>query len=425
MNFTNFAETERTRYERLLDNTLSSLNIHHTDIDLLSDAELRDVVANAIRTQLQKESMEMQRVDEAALIQRAIDDLVGLGPLESLLRDPEVTEIMLNRFDQLFVERAGTLSASNHRFRDEQAVRRVIERIVTPLGRRIDDSAPMVDARLANGSRVNAVIPPLAVDGACLTIRKFAINRLTMVDLQASGSVNAVLAKLLEVAVRCRQNMLICGGTGSGKTTLLNILADFIPEHERIITIEDAAELQLQHGNLVRLEARPANQEGEGSISIRQLVINALRMRPDRIVVGECRAGESLDMLQAMNTGHDGSLTTLHANTPRDALRRLETMVLMAGIEIPMSAIRQQILGAVKLLVQISRLADGRRVVTSLAELQGSDGDVLQLAELVRYNAATKKHEATGQIPRFIEHLAATERDDILALLNAESALSF
>ncbi|RUO38684.1 pilus assembly protein CpaF [Aliidiomarina shirensis] len=425
MNFTDFAEQEQSRYNRLLENTLNSLNIHHTDIDLLSDAELRELVANAIRSELQREAIEIQSVDEEALIQRAIDDLVGLGPLESLLRDPEVTEIMLNRFNQLFVERGGSLEESKYRFRDEQAVRRVIERIVTPLGRRIDDSAPMVDARLANGSRVNAVIPPLAVDGACLTIRKFAINRLTMADLKTSGSVSNALAKLLEAAVTSRQNMIICGGTGSGKTTLLNILADFIPEHERIITIEDAAELQLQHANLVRLEARPANQEGEGLVSIRQLVVNALRMRPDRIVVGECRAGESLDMLQAMNTGHDGSLTTLHANTPRDALRRLETMVLMAGIEIPMSAIRQQILGAVKLLVQITRLANGKRVVTSLAELQGSDGDVLQLAELVRFNVNTQTHEVTGQIPKFIEHLATSEREQILAQLNQESALMF
>ncbi|RUO21245.1 pilus assembly protein CpaF [Aliidiomarina iranensis] len=425
MDFANFADAERSRYQRLLENTLKAVNIHHTDVDLLSDTELREVVATVIRKELKRESIDIQSVNEEVLIQSAIDDLVGLGPIENLLRDPDVTEIMLNRFNQVFIERRGSLTLSPYSFRDEQAVRRVIERIVTPLGRRIDESVPMVDARLPNGARVNAVIPPLAVDGACLTIRKFAINRLTMANLQDSGSVSPELAKLLMSAVRCRQNMLICGGTGSGKTTLLNILADFIPEHERIITIEDAAELQLQHANLVRLEARPANQEGEGAVSIRQLVINALRMRPDRIVVGECRAGESLDMLQAMNTGHDGSLTTLHANTPRDALRRLETMVLMAGIEIPMSAIRQQIMGAVKLLVQITRLANGKRVVSSLAELQGNDGDVLQLAELVRYNTETESHEVTGQVPRFIDQLPESEREKILAELNQANAFAF
>lgn len=411
-------------YQQLLEQVQSTLNLHNSNIELLSDHELRAQLRDAVRQQIETSSQFMALLpQQERLIERVLDDLVGLGPLEALLRDTQVTEIMVNRHNQIYLEKSGKLLLSDLQFHDEQAVRRVLERIVTPMGRRIDASTPMVDARLPNGARVNGIIPPLAVEGTCLTIRKFASTALTMQDLIRAHSVSVHIAKLLQLAVEMRQNIVICGGTGSGKTTLLNILADFIPEHERVITIEDAAELQLQHQNMVRLEARPANQEGEGCVSIRQLVINALRMRPDRIVVGECRAGESLDMLQAMNTGHDGSLTTLHANTPRDALRRLETMVLMAGVDLPLTAIRQQISSAVQLLVQVTRLANGQRVVTAVSELQGSDGDVLQVADLFLYNKVAGKHLGTQHMPKFCEQLTETQRAEFIQWYsNSESA---
>lgn len=409
------SELLQQHYPQLLQQVVAAINFHHTSLDTLSDEQLRHDLSQHIRQQLaQQQTLAPLQPFENQVRQRVIDDLVGLGPLEPLLRDTSVSEIMVNRFDLIFIEQHGKLQRSSARFVDEIAVRRVLERIVTPLGRRIDESSPMVDARLPSGARVNGVLPPLAVEGACLTIRKFASSVLTAADLVAQGSMSAALARLLALAVTSRQNIIISGGTGSGKTTLLNILASFVPPNERMITIEDAAELQLQHTNLVRLEARPANQEGQGLVSIRQLVVNALRMRPDRIVIGECRAGESLDMLQAMNTGHAGSLTTLHANNPRDALRRLETMVLMAGVDLPLAAIRQQIASAVQLVVQISRLSDGRRVVTAVSELQGSDGEVLQLADLFVYQRE-QGHQATFNIPQFAQHLTEQERAEILA----------
>ena len=411
-------------YQQLLEQVQNTLNLHNSNIELLSDCELRAQLSDAVRRQIETSAQFTALLpQQELLVERVLDDLVGLGPLEVLLRDEEVTEIMVNRHNQIYMEKGGRLLLSKIQFHDEQAVRRVLERIVTPLGRRVDASAPMVDARLPSGARVNGIIPPLAVQGTCLTIRKFASNALTMDDLIATNSVSPPAAQLLKLAVTMRQNIVICGGTGSGKTTLLNILADFIPEHERVITIEDAAELQLHHQNMVRLEARPANQEGEGHVSIRQLVINALRMRPDRIVVGECRAGESLDMLQAMNTGHDGSLTTLHANTPRDALRRLETMVLMAGVDLPLNAIRQQISSAVQLLVQVTRLANGKRMITAISELQGSDGDVLQVADLFLYSKPAEKHVCTQLMPKFCEQLTGSERTEFIQWYsNTESA---
>ncbi|MDQ2871880.1 MAG: Flp pilus assembly complex ATPase component TadA [Candidatus Eremiobacteraeota bacterium] len=322
----------------------------------------------------------------AHLRKEIIDEALGLGPLEDLMADPAVTEIMVNGPENVYVERGGKLTRSQKRFNDSRQLRLVIERIITPLGRHIDEAVPMVDARLLDGSRVNATIEPLSIDGPTLTIRRFSKRRMGMSDLVAIGSATAALGDLLRAAVEARLNIVISGGTGSGKTTLLNILSSFIPSDERIVTIEDAAELALHQDHVVRLEARPANVEGAGEIRIRDLVKNSLRMRPDRIVVGECRGGEALDMLQAMNTGHDGSLTTIHANTPRDCLSRIETMVLMSGYDIPMRAIREQISGAVDLVVQTSRMRDGTRKITMVSEVVGMESDVITMQDLIRFD---------------------------------------
>jgi pilus assembly protein CpaF len=323
----------------------------------------------------------------AEIKQAIIDEQLGLGPLEELMRDEAVTEIMVNNPKRIFVEKGGKLTLSSRTFNDERHVRLVIERIVAPLGRRIDDASPMVDARLPDGSRVNAIIEPVALHGSAVTIRRFSKKRLTIEDLVRFGSVPREAVGYLTAIVEGRLNVVVSGGTGTGKTTFLNILSNFIPETERIVTIEDAAELSLKHDDIVSLEARPANIEGRGAITIRDLVKNSLRMRPDRIIIGECRGGEALDMLQAMNTGHDGSLTTLHANAPRDALARLETLVLMAGFELPVRAIREQVASAVDVIVQISRMRDGSRKCTSITEVVGMEGDIVTLQEVVNYRA--------------------------------------
>ncbi|HTD37828.1 MAG TPA: ATPase, T2SS/T4P/T4SS family [Candidatus Limnocylindrales bacterium] len=355
----------------------------HTDGQKI--AELRAQIAD-VTLQLLSERTDVDTVEERAeLQQEIIDELLGLGPLEDLMRDAAVTVIMVNGPDTIYVERQGKITLSDKRFNDERHLRTIIERIIAPLGRRIDESMPMVDARLADGSRVNAIIEPLALDGSTLTIRRFGTRRLTMDDLLKLGSVTTESVNLLQAMVQARLNILVSGGTGSGKTTFLNILSNYIPNAERIVTIEDAAELLLAQEHVVRLESRPPNLEGRGQITIRDLVRNALRMRPDRIVVGECRGGEALDMLQAMNTGHDGSLTTVHANTARDALSRVETMVLMAGFELPVRAIREQISGAIDIVVQVARLRDGSRRVTGVSEIVGMEGDVVTMQELVRY----------------------------------------
>lgn len=322
----------------------------------------------------------------ARLRQEIIHESLGLGPLEDLMADPAVSEIMVNGPDRIYVERSGRIELSNMRFNDTHQLRLVIERIISPIGRHIDEAVPMVDARLPDGSRVNATVEPLSIDYPTITIRRFAKDRLTTNDLVAKGSMTPEMADLLRAAVESRLNIVISGGTGSGKTTLLNVLSGFIPPNERIITIEDAAELQLHQDHVVRMESRPANVEGRGAIPIRELVRNSLRMRPDRIVVGECRGGEALDMLQAMNTGHDGSLTTVHANTPRDCLSRIETLVLMAGFEIPVRAIREQVSGALDLIVQVSRLRDGSRKVTSVTEVVGMEGDIISTQEILRFD---------------------------------------
>ena len=353
----------------------------------------------------------LTRAERFKLIDDICDELLGLGPLEPLLKDETITEIMINGPKDIFVEQKGKLMLTDTHFHDESHLMSIIERILTPLGRRVDESSPLVDARLRDGSRVNIIIPPLALNGSTVTIRKFAKKAYSINDLIRFGSLNRSMAKFLEACVRARLNILVSGGTGSGKTTTLNILSTFIPEGERIITIEDAAELRLQQRHVVSLESRPANLEGKGAITIRDLLVNALRMRPDRIIVGECRAGEALDMLQAMNTGHDGSLTTAHANTPRDVLARLETMVLMSGMELPIRAIRTQVSSAIDLILQQSRIRDGSRKITYITEVQGMEGDTIVLQDMFRYvqdyideNGKSVGHyEGSGLQPQFMD----------------------
>lgn len=342
------------------------------------------------------------------MLQYIIDDIVGYGPLEPLLRDPELTEIMVNGYRDVFVERFGAIEYTSVKFESDAHLRRIIDRIVSPIGRRVDESSPMVDARLPNGFRVNATIPPLSLSGSVLTIRKFAVRPFTSSDLVTNDTISEGLATFMKACTEARINIVISGGTGSGKTTLLNVLSAFIPSTERIITIEDTAELNLSQKHVIRLEKRPPNIEGRGEVTIRQLVINALRMRPDRIIVGECRGGEALDMLQAMNTGHDGSMTTIHSNGPRDALRRIEVMALMAGMELPLKAIREQVASSIELIVHLERMKDGTRKVVQVTEVQGLEGDTLILQDLFVFKQTGFKNgrvvggmRATGLRPKF------------------------
>ncbi|WP_454694049.1 ATPase, T2SS/T4P/T4SS family [Achromobacter aegrifaciens] len=379
---------------------LAALDLRRRDVAGMSDSMLRAEAERLLMHIVATDADLPPEADRAALCREVLDEAVGLGPLEPLLAAADITEIMVNRHDEIYVERAGRLSRHQAAFTSEQSLRWVIERIVTPLGRRIDESSPMVDARLADGSRVHAIIPPVAMRGASLTIRKFPQRRPGMSDLIQAGSLSGVMAQFLALCVRQRRNLVVSGGTGAGKTTLLNILSNEIPDGERVVTIEDAAELRLNHDHLVALEARPANQEGRGRIDIRELVRNALRMRPDRIVVGECRGPEAFDMLTAMNTGHEGSLTTLHANSPRDALGRLESMILMAGLDLPLAAVREHIAASVDIVVQQARLADGRRVVTSIAEIAGMESGRIQLQDLFRYDRL-RGFTGCGALPGF------------------------
>ncbi len=386
----------------------------HTDAEKI--AKLREsiesIIDEIVATRTDLADFNVQ--DRAEIKQQILDEQLGLGPLEDLMRDPSVSEIMVNGPKQIYVERGGKLTMSDRVFSNDSHLRVVIERIVAPLGRRIDEASPMVDARLPDGSRVNAIIEPLALKGATLTIRRFGSKQLTIDDLVRFGSLPLEAVAFLRAIVEARLNVIVSGGTGSGKTTFLNILSNFIPAGERIVTIEDAAELHLDKEHVVSLESRPPNIEGRGAVSIRDLVKNSLRMRPDRIVVGECRGGEALDMLQAMNTGHDGSLTTLHANTPRDALARLETLVLMAGFELPIRAIREQIASAVDVVVQIDRMRDGNRKVTSITEVVGMEGDIVTLQEIVRFqsrgldeaNAVIGEFQYTGVQPHYTNRFA-------------------
>jgi pilus assembly protein CpaF len=347
---------------------------------------LEQHVYEAIASVISASQRSLTSYDRAELVQNIVDEILGLGPLQTLLRNPDITEVMVNRFDRIFVEVKGQIVSTDLKFSSEEHLRRTIERIVGQVGRRIDESSPMVDARLADGSRVNAVVPPIALDGSSLTIRKFAHEPFTVKDLISTGTITIEAMKFLENCVAGKFNIVISGGTGSGKTTSLNVLSSFIGKNERIITIEDAAELQLPQPHVVRMESRPVNTEGVGQITIRDLVRNSLRMRPDRIVIGEVRDAAAMDMLQAMNTGHEGSLTTVHANTARDALTRIETMVLMAGMDLPVEFIRQQIVEAVDVIVQQNRMRDGSRKVTQISEIVGLEGNVIQVQDIFTFH---------------------------------------
>ena len=389
------------------------MNKRQANMSRAQSPQMKEELLAIIEGILEREGADIPRADRLRLSRELCDNVAGLGPLEPLLENPEISEIMVNGPEHVFVEKAGKLQLSEAKFRDAAHVMNVIDRIVTGIGRRIDESSPMVDARLADGSRVNAVIPPLSLVGPVITIRKFSKKPFTPQDLIRFGSLSPKMAAFLEACVKGRLNIIVSGGTGSGKTTLLNVLSGFIPDDERIVTIEDAAELQLRQQHVVTLESRPPNIEGKGQITIRDLVRNALRMRPDRIVVGEVRSGETLDMLQAMNTGHDGSITTAHANNSRDLISRLETMVLMAGMELPLRAIREQVSSALDLIVQQARLRDGSRKIISITEVLGMEGDVITLQDIYTYEAEgfdtsgklKGQFKATGIRPQFIDKL--------------------
>jgi len=420
----------RRKLHRLL---LETIDLRRKDLRQFSDQDLRAEAEVLVREVIGSTLKLPDDIDVETLVTDVLDEVVGLGALEPLLADSNVSEIMVNSAEEIFVERNGRLERCRAAFTSDEAIRSVIDRIVAPLGRRIDEASPMVDARLKDGSRVNAIIPPLALRGPTITIRKFNKKLFGVPDYIRLGSANAAMFEFLKVCVECRKNIVISGGTGSGKTTLLNILSNLIPQGERIVTIEDAAELKLNAPHLVSLEARPSNVEGKGVVTIRDLVRNALRMRPDRIVVGECRGGEALDMLQAMNTGHDGSLTTAHANSPRDVISRLEVMTLMAGMDIPMNAVREQIASAVDVIVQQTRLSDGSRRITSIAEITGVENGTVQLLELFRFERRGfgENGEVIGHftgcdaVPTFYEDLrrVGVKLDlDVFAVLGKEAA---
>ncbi len=380
------------------------------EVDLEQDPKIRQVIESFFNQVLSEDNLLYTRADRARLLEWVVADILGFGPLEPLLNDESITEVMVNGHDDVYIERQGMIEKSAVVFQDRAHLMRIIDRIVSPLGRRVDESSPMVDARLPNGYRVNATIPPLSLDGPLLTIRKFAQTPFTAQDLIANGTLTPQIVTFLRACVAARVNMIISGGTGSGKTTLLNVVSAFVPAQERIITIEDTAELQLKQEHVARMEYRPPNVEGVGEVTIRRLVINALRMRPDRIIVGEARGGEALDMLQAMNTGHDGSLTTIHSNSPRDTLRRIETMVLMAGMELPLQAIREQVASAIDLVVHMERLRDGKRKVVQVAEVQGMEGESIVMQDLFLFEQTGIQNgrvmgslKPTGLRPKFAD----------------------
>ena len=381
----------------------------------LSDTELEGLVHQRLRELLDEEEAGLSAQEKLLIVRQIGDSVLGLGPLETFIRDPDITEVMVNGYNSIYVERAGKIYWSGAKFHDEGQLRRTIDKIVAKVGRRVDEASPYVDARLPDGSRVNAIIPPLAIDGPCLTIRKFSADPYRAEDLISFGTITKETVEMLDACVRGRLNILVSGGTGAGKTTTLNVLSSFLPDDERIVTIEDSAELRLQQPHIVRLESRPSNIEGRGEVTIRDLVRNALRMRPDRIVVGEVRGAEALDMMQAMNTGHDGSISTVHSNAPRDALSRVETMMLMSGMELGIRAIREQISSALNLIVHQARMKDGVRRITHVTEVVGMEGDIITLQDLFLfdYNAGIDDEgkfrgelKATGIRPRFVDRLA-------------------
>lgn len=413
---------EREKEIRLMkdlhEKLIKDMNLQRSDISKMSDKELYDETLKCLNEIISSDlSIDRSNIDRIKNL--VLNEAIGLGPLEELLKDKDISEIMVNSSNEIYIEKNGKIILSNSIFSSDQAVLDIIERIVSPIGRRIDESSPMVDARLKDGSRVNAIIPPLAIKGPTITIRKFPEERLRINHLVEMGSVSIDMADFLKSCVIHKKNVIISGGTGSGKTTLLNVLSNFIPNGERVITIEDAAELKLDHDHLISLESRPSNAEGKGSVTIRDLVRNSLRMRPDRIVVGECRGAESLDMLQAMNTGHEGSLTTLHANTPRDALSRLETLILMAGMDLPLQAIREQIVSAIDIIVQQTRFACGTRKITHITEVTGIEGNTIQLQDIFLYKkigfndsgTVIGNFQSTETIPSFYQELINSGMD--------------
>jgi pilus assembly protein CpaF len=414
------ASTLNTRTDfSAVKNAIHRKLIQKLNLDRLNEIKREDVrreVAQILEGIVVGESTPMNLQERERLAQEVLDEVFGLGPLEPLLADPSISDILVNTYKRVYIERRGMLELTPVQFRDDVHLMGIIDRIVSAIGRRVDESSPMVDARLADGSRVNAIIPPLAVDGPCLSIRRFGRDRLTADDLVTNHSLTPPMLELLRGCVKARLNILISGGTGAGKTTFLNVLSSNISDRERIVTIEDAAELQLHQAHVVRLETRPPNIEGKGAVAQRQLLINSLRMRPDRIIVGEVRAEEALDMLQAMNTGHDGSLTTIHANSPRDALSRLETMVAMASLNLPEHAMRRQIASAIDVVIQVSRLSDGTRKVISIAEITGMEGDIVTMQEIFVYRKRGIRDNgevvgdfvATGVRPKFAERLVVT-----------------
>ena len=401
------AEWTRQIHEKLL-NALD-LSLVTSMPERAARAQIRDAATRL----LDEENAPLSASSRQRVVRGIENEVLGLGPLEALLEDPSIADILVNRYDSVYVERHGRLEKTRLSFRDDAHLLNIIDRIVTGVGRRIDESSPMVDARLKDGSRVNAIIPPLAIDGACMSIRRFMKEKLSTDDLIAIGSLTESMAELLGAIVKARLNVLVSGGTGSGKTTMLNILSGFISARERIVTIEDSAELQLQQPHVIRLETRPENIEGKGEVNQRDLVKNSLRMRPDRIIIGEVRGGEALDMLQAMNTGHDGSLATLHANTPRDALGRLENMISMNGMQLPISAMRSQIASAIDVVLQLERMEDGTRRVTSIQEIQGMEGDIITMSEIFTFERhglddegnIIGRYVATGLVPKFSDAL--------------------